>query len=174
MCVYRRARRDTAPVPRWNRGRRQGGELRGRTAGSDGSSWSRFNRATREGRRDYGQHPAPWALPGLESNPLLGGTAHQNTGTRPAGGSPPMAGHDCKSVKGSFFFFPQKCWKFIQGPVRTGPLSSPHAQNSSLQRHLAPRRSPPSGQKAPKTLKMSKFVSSSCPLPHPGPGPERA
>ena len=57
-------------------------------------------RSAREerGRKSPLRHPPRWALPAIEANPQAGGTAHPNTGTRPAGGGPPMAGHVCQSV----------------------------------------------------------------------------
>lgn len=86
-------------VPWGNREPRDG--LRGRTAGADGASRSRY-RAVGLGRSAEEGSPrtpsARRALPAIEANPRAGGTARPNTSTRLAGGGPPMAGHVCQSV----------------------------------------------------------------------------
>ena len=100
--VYRRpGPRALGGSPREDRGDpgpRDG--LRGRTTGADGASRSRYRAVGAGGTRRKGPvgHPPRWALPAMEANPRVGGTARPNTGARPAGGGPPMAGHVCQSV----------------------------------------------------------------------------
>lgn len=59
-----------------------------------------IGRPRRNAGEGSGDSPAH-SPPGLEANPQAGGTVRPNTGTRPAGGGPPMAGHVCESVSGS-------------------------------------------------------------------------
>ncbi|KAK2814691.1 hypothetical protein Q5P01_000657 [Channa striata] len=78
-----------------------GPRLRGRTAGADGRLGLATDRSP--GRNAEGfAGPSARALPAMEADPQAGGTAHPNTGARPAGGGPPMAGLGlgCQSVRG--------------------------------------------------------------------------
>ena len=89
-----------------------GGEVRfwgGRTAdpaagsvighlGQTGLLGHAANRSAGGERAGRAERPGG-VLPAIEANPRSGGTVRPNTGAGPAGGGPPMAGHECQSVR---------------------------------------------------------------------------
>ncbi|KAI3364717.1 hypothetical protein L3Q82_011490 [Scortum barcoo] len=70
-----------------------------RTAGTDGRLGLAYQLAGPGRNAEGGPPTSTHALPAIEANPQAGGTVHPNTGARPAGGGPPMAGHGCQSAQ---------------------------------------------------------------------------
>ena len=86
---------------RGRRSPRHRGGLRGKATGTDGASRSRYLSVGQA--RESGGSPRslrPWPRRPWRRTRRAGGTVRPNTGARPAGGGPPMAGHGCQSVGG--------------------------------------------------------------------------